>query len=71
MRNKIGNIVVEILLITAVFSATDTVLLNIFHSENIWLELAIYLVFYAIAFSSKKGIEVLWRRLKAKKEKND
>lgn len=71
MKKKIGNIVVEILLIMVVFSATDVVLQHVFHSENLWLELAIYLVFYAIAFGGKKGIEVLWHRLTAKKEKKD
>ena len=53
MKKKIINIIVDGLLIGAVFSVTETVLLKVFHSENFWLEFGIYIVFYAIVFGCK------------------
>lgn len=67
MKKKIIDIIVDILLIGMVFSVTDIVLLNVFHSENIWLELGIYIVFYAIVFGAKRGIVILWNRFISKK----
>ena len=68
-KKKIINIIVDILLIGTVFSVTETVLLKVFHSESIWLELGIYIVFYAIVFGSKRGIMILWNRFVSKKKK--
>lgn len=69
MKKKMIGIIVDILLITAAFSATDIVLLRVFHSESLWLELGIYIVFYAIVFGAKKGIVILWNRFISKENK--
>lgn len=68
MKKKIIDIIVDILLIGTVFSVTDIVMLKVFHSENIWLELGIYIVFYAIVFGSKRGIIILWKRFVSNKK---
>ena len=70
MKKKIIDIIVDILLIGIVFSITDIVLLKVFHSENIWLELGIYIVFYAIVFGAKRGIVILWNRFVSKKKED-
>lgn len=70
MKKKIIGIIIDILLIMVVLSVTDFVLLKLFHSENFWLKLGIYIVFYAIFFGSKRGIVILWNRLATKKEEN-
>ena len=70
MKKKLIGIIIDILLIMVVFSATDYVSLKVFHSNNFWLEAGIYIVFYVIVFGSKKGIEVLWNRLASKKQEN-
>ena len=70
MKKKIIGIIIDILLIMVVFLVTDSVLLKVFHSESIWLELGIYIVFYTIVFGSKKGIVILWNRLASKKKDN-
>jgi len=54
-----------------VFAVTDILMLKVFHSENVWLELGTYIVFYAIAFGGKKGICVLWDRFKSTKKENN
>ena len=55
-KKKIFNFIVDVLLIGIVLSITDAVSLKVFHSENFWLELGIYLVLYTIAFGTKRGI---------------
>ena len=70
MKKKIIGIIIDILMIMVVFLVTDSVLLKVFHSESIWLELGIYIVFYTIVFGSKKGIVILWNRLASKKKDN-
>lgn len=70
MKKKIIGIIVDILLITMVFSVTDTVLRKVFHSESLWLELGIYLVLYAIVFGCKRGIVILWNRWASQKKEN-
>lgn len=62
MKKKIIDIVVDILLFTVIFSATDLVIQTFFHSDSVWLELGIYLVLYAIVFGVKGGILSLWRK---------
>lgn len=62
MKKKIMDMIVDILLITVVFSVTDLVLRKVFRSENLWLELGIYLVFYGIVFGAKRGIIYLWKK---------
>lgn len=69
MKKKIIDIIVDILLMGTIFSVTDIVMLKVFHSENIWLELGIYIVFYAVFFGSKRGIIILWNRFVSKKKK--
>lgn len=71
MKRKIIDIIVDILLIGTVFSVTDIVLREVFHSENLWLELGIYIVFYAIVFGAKSGIVLLWKRLVSKKKEGN
>lgn len=68
MKKKIIGIIVDILLITIVFSLTDFVSLKAFYSENFWLECGIYIVLYAIVFGSKRGIELLWNKFVSKKK---
>lgn len=68
VKRKIGNFIVDVLLIALVFAFTDAVMLRIFHSENLWLELGIYIVFYGIAFGAKSGIVYLWKKAKQEKE---
>ena len=62
MKKKILDIIVDILLIAVVFAVTDIVLLDVFHSESLWLELGIYIVLYGIVFGAKSGIVYLWKR---------
>lgn len=64
MKKKIINFIVDVLLIGAAFSLTDIVLLKVFHSENLWLELGIYVVFYGVVFGAKRGIMLLWKKRK-------
>ena len=64
MKKKIMDIVVDIVLITGVFMATDGVVTHLLRSENIWLELGVYAVFYAIVFGAKAGIAYLWKKRK-------
>ncbi len=71
MKRKIADMIVDILLIATVFSITDAVLQNVFHSENLWLELGVYILFYAIAFGIKKGILILWDRFASKKKEGN
>ena len=59
---KIINIIVDIILIAVVFSVTDIMMIKVFHSENLWLELGIYIVFYGIVFGAKSGIVYLLRK---------
>ena len=68
MKKKIIGIIVDILLIGTVFAVTDIVLLKVFHSESMWLELGIYLVLYALAFGTKRGIITIFKRMRAKYE---
>lgn len=64
MKKKIGNIIVDIALITGVFMATDAVMIHLFHSESGWLELGVYVIFYGIVFGAKAGILHLWKKRK-------
>lgn len=68
-KKKIISLIVDIILIGIVFGVTDAVLLKVFRSESLWLELGIYIVFYAIVFGSKRGIMILWNRFVSKKKK--
>ena len=67
---KILSIVVDIILIAIVFAITDHLMIKVIQSENLWLELGIYIVLYAIVFGSKSGIMYLWKRHKRSKEEN-
>lgn len=62
MKKKIIHIIVDVLLIAVVFAVTDVILLKVFHSENLWLELGIYIVCYGIVFGTKRGILYLWKK---------
>lgn len=71
MKKKIISFIIDILLIGTVFSVTDIVLREVFHSENLWLELGIYIVFYAMVFGAKSGIGLLWKRFVSKKKEGN
>ena len=64
MKKKIIDMIVDIALITVAFMATDSVVNHLLHSENFWLELGVYAVFYAIVFGAKAGIVHLWKKRK-------
>lgn len=64
MKRKIINIVIDIILIAAVFAITDHLMLNVIKSDSLWIELGIYIVFYGIVFGAKRGIIYLWKRSK-------
>lgn len=67
MKKKILGIIVDIILITLIFSITDIVMLKVLRSENLWLELGVYLVLYALMFGIKSLIVNLWKRSVSKK----
>ena len=67
MKKKILGIIVDIILITLIFSITDMVMLKVLRSENLWLELGVYLVLYALMFGIKSLIVNLWKRSVSKK----
>ena len=69
MKKKIINIAVDIILIALVFAITDYLMLTVFESENLWLELGIYIVFYGCVFGAKSGILYLWRHRHERKQK--
>lgn len=64
MKKKLLNTTIDILLIAVVFAATDVMMHSVFHSENLWLELGVYVVFYGIVFGAKSGIVYLWKNRK-------
>lgn len=67
MKRKIFNIITDIVLIAAAFALTDYVMLCVIGSENIWLELGVYIVFYAAVFGIKSGVLYLYHRMKDRK----
>lgn len=71
MKKKIISRTIDILLIMVVFYVKDIVLLKVFHSENRWFDLGIYIVFYAIVFGAKSGIVLLWYRFVSKNKKEE
>lgn len=62
MKTKIIHIIIDIVLIAVVFAVTDALLIKVFHSENLWLELGIYIVSYGVVFGTKRGIIYLWKK---------
>ena len=68
MKRKIMNTIVDILLIAVVFSVTDYAMIRVLRSENLWLELGIYIVLYGIVFGAKSGIVYLWKKNRQEKE---
>ena len=71
MKKKIIGSLVDIILFGIVFRVTDAVLLKVFHSENFWLELGIFLVLYSIALGTKRGIIILWNKFVSKKKEGN
>ncbi len=67
MKRKVIHILVDILLIAAVFAITDYFMLDVFKSRNLWLELGVYIVFYGILFGAKHGVVCLGKQFKKKK----
>lgn len=64
MKKKIINTAIDIFLFAVAFSATDAVMRSVFRSENLWLELGVYIVFYGVVFGAKSGIVYLWKERK-------
>lgn len=62
MKRKILNIIIDIILMGISLSVSDYITLNIIKSENFWVGMGVYLVFYGIVFGAKNGIIYLWRR---------
>ena len=71
MKKKIINFIVDILLITVAFAVTDILMVEVFHSDKMWLELLCYVVLYGILFGGKRAVAKLWARLAVKKEPNE
>lgn len=71
MKKKIINIIADILLITVAFAITDILMIKVFHSESMWLELLIYIVLYGIVFGSKHGLTILWKRFASNKKETE
>lgn len=65
---KIISIAVDIILIGVVFFVTDTVVLRVLETSNVWLELCVYLAIYALVFGAKSGTIALWKRIKGNKK---
>lgn len=63
-KRRILNTIVDIGLITIIFGLTDAVMLHLFHTENFWLEMGVYVVLYGVFFGAKSGIVYLWKRRK-------
>lgn len=53
MKNKILNIIIDVVLITVVFAITDILMRNVLHSEKPLLDLLVYIVIYGIVFGGK------------------
>lgn len=70
MKRKIIGIIIDIVLITCVFAAVDILAQKVFKSDNIWLDIGLYIVLYAIVFGTKYGIVTLWKRKKSNEDKN-
>ena len=68
MKRKVINVLIDISLIAIVFAITDHLMLNVLKSENLWLEIGIYIVFYGIVFGTKSGILYLWKRAKKRND---
>lgn len=68
MKRKIINAVIDILLITVAFALTDVLMIKVFHSEKMLLELLCYVVLYGILFGGKWAATKLWACLVAQKE---
>lgn len=62
MKRKTLNFIIDILLIALAISLADVIRLQVFHSENLWLELGIYVALYGVLFGSKQGIITLWNK---------
>ena len=71
MKKKIVNTAIDILLFAFVFAVTDRMMLKVFESENLWLELGIYIILYAIVFGAKSGIVYLWKHNVKKNDKEE
>lgn len=63
-KRRILNAIVDICLFTVAFSLTDVVMRNWFRSENFWLEMGVYAVFYIVLFGAKSGVVHLWKKRK-------
>lgn len=66
MKKKIADFIIDVFLIGVIFTVTDTVMLNVFQSKSLLLEIGIYCVFYAVFFGLKQGVMSLWERFVSK-----
>lgn len=62
MKKKILNFVVDILLISAAFALTDHIMLNVLHSERIFLEVIVYVILYGALFAAKRLAIDVWKK---------
>lgn len=68
MVKKTINFIIDIVLIAVVFAGTDLLMAKVFNSDNLFIEVLMYILFYAIAFGAKWLVCYLWRKSKAKVE---
>lgn len=64
MNKKVFNIIIDIVLITCIFALVDILSLKVFRTENILLDIGLYIVLYILVFGAKRGIVTLWKRKK-------
>jgi len=64
MKRKVINTIIDIALMVGVFAIVDLLALNVFHKENIWLDIGLYIAVYIVVFGAKSGIVAIWKRRK-------
>lgn len=67
MKNKIVNIIIDVILIAVAFAGTDILMINVFYSDSMWLELLCYVLLYGILFGGEWVVIKLWTNRKQKK----
>lgn len=63
-KRKIINIIIDLVLITGIFTLVDILSIKVFRSESIWLHIGLYIMLYIAVFGVKSGIVVLLKRKK-------
>ena len=60
MNDKLKYVLSNLIPITFVFYITNVITIDILKSENLWLNLGIYVLIYIIVFGIKKGLFIIW-----------